>query len=64
MTMVRMFHIACDSCNRDVEQDEWYANLAVENAKTEGWHLRNYTAICDECWDDGVRFKNVAEKVA
>lgn len=62
--MVRMFHIQCDApdhtlvSNHDIG-DEWYADEAVKRAKEEGYHLRNYTAICPECWDAGVRFKDL-----
>lgn len=61
--MTREFHITCDSCNRE-NDSEPYADDAVNSAKENGWHLRNYTAICDECWADGTRFKSMIESAA
>jgi hypothetical protein len=63
--MVRMFHIECDAKDHNVDSnddlgDEWYADNAVELAKREGFHLRNYQAICPTCWDLGIRFKDIA----
>ena len=54
-----MFHIDCDNCNSGEIGDEWYAEVAVQRAREEGYHLRNYTAICPECWDAGIRFTDL-----
>lgn len=60
MTMTRMFHISCDNCDADLG-DEWYAESAVQVAKDAGFHLRNYTAICPDCWDGGTRFADLSK---
>lgn len=59
MSMVRMFHIQCDNCLNEVDGDEWYAEQAIERAKEEGFHVQGKKAICEECWDSGVRYKDV-----
>ena len=65
--MVRMFHIQCDAPDHSITAmeddlgDHWYADDAVKFAKSEGYRLRNYTAICPECWDAGVRFKDLSQ---
>ena len=61
MTMTRMFTITCNNpdCNDD-QGSEWYAEEAVKVAKKAGYHMRNYTAICPDCWDAGLRFADVS----
>ena len=64
MAMVRMFHIECDAPDHNLDSnvdlgDNWYADEAVKLAREEGFHLRNYTAICPTCWNKGVRFSDL-----
>jgi hypothetical protein len=62
MAMVRMFHVACDICNTDVDGDEWYASLAIQLAKDEGYHIgAGNKAICEECWESGKRWADIEE---
>ena len=59
--MNRMFHIICDNPTHYLQAadelgDVYYAEEAVIIAKGAGYHLRNYSAICPECWASGCRF--------
>jgi hypothetical protein len=70
MALVRMFHYSCDGfeshnypgafeCDGDTG-DSWYASEAKDVAIKAGWHINAKHAICGECWDNGVRFKDLS----
>lgn len=61
MSMVRMFTIQCDSCNYMFDSSEWYASIAIETAKEEGFHIQGNIAICEECWDNGTRYHTIKQ---
>lgn len=49
MGMNRMFHVSCDKCYTQVDGDEWYASLAKQRAKEEGYVYRNKQWLCPDC---------------
>lgn len=51
MGMVRMFHVACDSCYEQADSDEWYAKIAERRAREEGYVKRGGLWLCPECKD-------------
>lgn len=64
MTMIRAFAIECDAggCGGINDTDTYeYAEAAVKEAKKDGFHMRNYKAICADCWDQGWRFDMIVE---
>ena len=52
MGMVRMFHIVCDICYEQVDGDEWFASLAEQRARDEGYVKRGNKWVCPGCREE------------
>ena len=60
--MAQIRGLACDHCNYD---EAWLTSLPIAQvrrtiaAPLNGWHSRNGIDLCEDCWDQGVRYEDV-----
>lgn len=61
MSMQRMFTVVCDSCQLESDSSEWYAALAIQGARREGWAISGNRAVCPECRENGVTLRSLTD---